>query len=154
GPRMSAKSPYAAHLLPPEGCDSIAKNSLLPGPRIGLLSAFVSCYPARTPRLALRPDHVRSQPAHLQATDEQIRHIDLVPAVAVRGAARLMVVVVVPALAEGQQGQPPAVAAVVRRGVVPIAAAVAEQVDSEGEVPAHDDAEEQPPDEQRQSQCA
>ena len=53
--------------------------------------------------------------------------------------------VVVPALARGQDGQDPAVAGIVRSGVTTLAEQVGERIDREGTVPEQDGGNHEPP---------
>src|SRR5205807_1478427 len=58
-------------------------------------------------------DHVRDQADQFERANSEVRHVELPPALAVGSAARLGVVVVVPALAVADDPDQPVVAAVV-----------------------------------------
>jgi hypothetical protein len=75
----------------------------------------------------------RGQPP--QSPDEGVRQVYLPPLVSLGAGARGSVVVVVPALAVGQQGDPPVIRAVVRSVVVAVAPPVGSRVHKPGDVP-------------------
>ncbi len=85
--------------------------------------------------------------AHLcEQPDAVVVDVELVPGEAVARADRVSVVVVVPALAAGDQGDPPAVTRVVTRLEAACAVEVRGRVDEPGGMQADDDAEESSPD--------
>ena len=65
--------------------------------------------------------HLFGQAQHLEEADHHVGDVDFPPAVAVDGQALMRVVVVVPAFAVAEQGDPPQVAAAVGRFVVAVA---------------------------------
>ena len=73
-----------------------------------------------------------------------VADVDLVPAKALAGGALVMVVVVVPPLAEGEQRQPQVVARLVARHVAPAPRQVGQRVDRKGRVPQRDRGPEEP----------
>jgi hypothetical protein len=77
--------------------------------------------------------------------DAVVVDVELVPGEAVAGADRVGVVVVVPAFAAGEQGDPPVVAGVVLGLEAALAPEVGGGVDQPGGVQADDDAEEGSP---------
>jgi ECF sigma factor len=87
-----------------------------------------------------------------QQANHRVGWIDFEPAAAVGRIARAVVVVVVPALPEGQQRHPPAVPAVVGRGVVAVTPAVADRVHQKRHVPDVNDPHAEPPDQQLRDQ--
>ena len=93
-----------------------------------------------------RPANVPDHPEPRQQHDAVVGEVDLPPVEALALGGRVAVVVVVPALAGGDQGQPEAVAAGVVRLVAAAAEAVADRVDGEGDVVEHRRAAEQPHD--------
>ena len=81
------------------------------------------------------------QTEFLQQPDEAIARVDLPPEKAVVGGVRIMVVVVVPAVAEREEGQHEAIAAVISSRIASRADHVAQGIDQEGVVQDDDRAE-------------
>ena len=78
-----------------------------------------------------------------------VGEIDLPPVKTLAGGGHEVVVIVVPAFAEGNEGQEPIIFAGVGGGKAALAEDVRERIDGEGTVPQEDGAEEEAPDKQR-----
>src|SRR5437763_1547772 len=99
---------------------------------------------ALTTRRARRrrdPVDLASQAKPLESNDQVGRDVDLPPLQAVEGRAREGVVVVVPALPEGEDAHDPLVAAAVAGRERGPTERVADRVDAEGEVVRQEDAD-------------
>ena len=91
----------------------------------------------------------RTTPMAFSSLERDPADVELVPGEAVTGGDRVGVVVVVPALAEGQERDPPAVARVVARREAAAAPHVGRRVHQPRRVQAEDDAEEDAPEHHR-----
>src|SRR5271170_2353160 len=78
-------------------------------------------------------------------------HVNFPPVESLAGTGHEVVVVVVPAFAESDQSEEPAVFAGVRGGETAPAEEVRERVDGEGAMPEKDGAQEEAPDQKRQA---
>src|SRR5690606_14535885 len=80
-------------------------------------------------------DNAGGQTAALEQPDEAERSVELPPVMGVGGTGRVAVMIVVPALAAGDQGNEPIVPAVFLRVVRAIAVHMTERIDAPGNVP-------------------
>ena len=96
--------------------------------------------------------HIRGEADHLQHPDLIVRDVELPPPVLIRSAHGIMMMVVVPSFAHGEQCDEPVVAAVIIGLVVRISEQMRERVDRPGDVPDSDGPDENPPDEKARAE--
>ena len=87
-----------------------------------------------------------------QQLDQVIGRVDLPPPVLVRGAGLIVVVVVVPTLADGNQADQPVIAAVIVGLVIAVAEQVRKRIDRPGYVPDDHGTQEDAPDQEAQAE--
>src|SRR5689334_22116704 len=80
-------------------------------------------------------DDLGRKPDGLEAQDGPVRQVELPPSVAVCGTPLAGVVVVVPALAVGQEGDDPVVPAILAGRVIAVSPEVGRRVHGPGDVP-------------------
>src|SRR5688572_20725329 len=83
--------------------------------------------------------YIPNQANAFEDFNDGIRHIEFPPAVAAAGRARIGMVVVVPAFAKGNEGDPPDIAAVILGFEVAVAPNMSDRIHKPGAVPHPDD---------------
>ena len=96
--------------------------------------------------------HIPGQADEAQKLNGQIGNVEFPPAMAMRRAAWLRVMIIVPAFAIAEEADQDVVAAILIGGIIAIAPQMGCGIDRPGDVPDQDGADEDAPDQQAQTE--